>query len=97
MALFVEKRRNKAMPRVYPLAVIKGEILGMTIRVEEPVEFKEEYPFVWAASFQELAPGLCGEAMMLFEGNGEKVNIALDLIERGGNIGQVLIDDRNCD
>jgi hypothetical protein len=91
MALFVEKRRNKSTPRVYPLAVIKGEILGMTIRVEEPAEFKEEYPFVWAASFQELAPGLCGEAMMLSEGNEEKMNIALDSIESGGCIGQLLV------
>jgi len=92
MALFVEKRRNKSTPRVYPLAVIKGEILGMTIRVEEPAEFKEEYPFVWAASFQELAPGLYGEAKMMPEGNREKINIILDLIESGECIGQALVD-----
>ncbi|HOX30414.1 MAG TPA: hypothetical protein P5080_05510 [Candidatus Paceibacterota bacterium] len=87
MALFVEKRRNKAMPRVYPLAVIKGEILGITIRVEEPVEFKEEYPFVFAAFFQELAPGLNAEAMMLPEGNDP----ALDLLEIEGDMAGLLL------
>lgn len=92
MALFVEKRKEKESPRIFPLAVIEGEILGMTIKVEAPAEFKKEYPFVLAAYFQELASGLTGSAMMLPEGNEEKINIVLDLIAQGANIGQVMIN-----
>ena len=92
MALFVEKRKDKKSSRIFPLAVIEGEVLGMTIKVEAPTEFKKEYPFVMAVYFQELAGGLAGSAMMLPEGSEEKMNIALDLIAHGANIGQVIID-----
>ena len=55
MALFVEKRSDKSKPRVFPLAVIEGEFLGMTIQVIRPEKFKEDYPFVLASFFQEVS------------------------------------------
>ena len=54
MALFVEKRRKGGSARIFPPAVVEGELLGMTIRVKSPEEFREFYPFVLSGYFEEV-------------------------------------------
>lgn len=82
MALFVE-RRNGSKARIFPLAVIEGEALGMTIRVRAPGEFKEFYPFILAGFFQEVGES-AGKPRMLSDGDDAWANGVLDGIISAG-------------
>jgi hypothetical protein len=79
MALFVEKRRGSGSSRIFPLAIIEGEALGMTIQVKSPEEFREFYPFVLSGYF-EAVNKCAGKPRILSGETEEEVNDILDVI-----------------